>query len=92
MLRWWKRKYGSLKQMLTDDDAVMDRHISLRVHFGGFPKLSTILGVPIIRIIVFMGLYWGPPILGKYHIGFRVYFQGRSICDMPTLDPPGSTS
>ena len=25
IFRWWKRKYGSLKQMLTDDDAVMDR-------------------------------------------------------------------
>ena len=27
----------------------------------GFPKIrSTILGVPIIRTIVFWGLYWGP--------------------------------
>ena len=25
-------------------------------------------GVPIIRTIVFWGLYWGPLILGKYHI------------------------
>ena len=32
--------------------------------YGGFPKL----GVPIIRTIVFWGLYWGPPILGNYHI------------------------
>ena len=32
----------------------------------GFPKTrATSLGVPIIRIIVFGGLYWGPPILGK---------------------------
>ena len=31
-----------------------------------FPKIrGTILGVPILRIIVF----WGPPILGNYHIG-----------------------
>ena len=29
-----------------------------------FPKIrGTILGVPILRIIV----YWGPPILGNYH-------------------------
>ena len=35
----------------------------------GFPKIrGTILGVPIIRIIVFWGLYWGAPILGNYHI------------------------
>ena len=30
----------------------------------GYPS-----GVPIIRIIVFWGLNWGPPILGNYHIG-----------------------
>ena len=26
------------------------------------------LGVPIIRSVVFWGLYWGPPILGNYQI------------------------
>ena len=37
--------------------------------YGGFPKLGVPLsGVPIIRIIVFWGLYWGTPILGNYHI------------------------
>ena len=31
------------------------------------PKIrGTILGVSIIRIIVFWGVYWGPPILGNY--------------------------
>ena len=35
----------------------------------GFPKIrGTLLGVPIIRIKVFWGLYWGPPIYGNYHI------------------------
>ena len=29
---------------------------------------GTFLGVPIIRIIEFWGLYWGPLILGNYHI------------------------
>ena len=30
----------------------------------GVPKIrGTILGVPIIRTIIFWGLYWGPPIL-----------------------------
>ena len=34
-----------------------------------FPKIrGTIVGVPIIRTIVFGGLYWGPLILGNYHI------------------------
>ena len=36
---------------------------------GGVPKIrGTILGVPIIRTLVFWGLHWGPPILGNYHI------------------------
>ena len=35
----------------------------------GFPKIrGTFVGVPIIRIIVFWGLYWGPLILGNYHM------------------------
>ena len=40
-----------------------------------FPKIrDTLLGVPIIRLIVFWGLYWGPPIQGNYHIGTtRIY-------------------
>ena len=34
-----------------------------------FPKnRGTFLGVPIIRTIVFLGLYWGPLVLGNYHI------------------------
>ena len=34
-----------------------------------FPKIGgTLLGVPIIRTIVFWGLYWGPLILGNYHM------------------------
>ena len=35
----------------------------------GFPKIgSTLLGVPIIRIIVFWALHRGPLILGNYHM------------------------
>ena len=35
-----------------------------------FPKIrDTLLGGPLIRIIVYCGLYWGPPILGNYHMG-----------------------
>ena len=40
-----------------------------------FPRIGgTLLGVPLIRIIVFWGLYWGPLICGNYHIG--EYFLG----------------
>ena len=35
----------------------------------GFPKIrGTFLGIPIIRIIVFGGLYWGSSILGNCHV------------------------
>ena len=36
----------------------------------GFPKIwRTFLGVPIIRILVYWGLYWGPLIFGKLPYG-----------------------
>ena len=42
-----------------------------------FPKIGgTSLGVPIRRTIVFLGLYWGPLILGNYHIPL---FEGSRI-------------
>ena len=31
-------------------------------------SVGTLLGAPIVRTIVFWGLYWGPLILGNYHI------------------------
>ena len=37
---------------------------------GGSPYITgTILGVPILRITIFWGLYWGPPYLGKLPLG-----------------------
>ena len=34
-----------------------------------FPIIrGTLLGVPIIMIVVYRRLYWGPLILGKYHL------------------------
>ena len=50
---------------------IMGDHTScpLLLLHGGFPKLGVpSLGVPIIKIIVYWGLYWGPLILGNYHI------------------------
>ena len=39
---------------------------------GSFPKIrGTFLRVPIIRTIVFWGLYWVSPILGNYHVNFH---------------------
>ena len=47
--------------------------ISLPQCTWGFLMIrGTILGVPIIRIIVYWGLYWGTLILGNYHISIRV--------------------
>ena len=44
---------------------------------GGFPKLGgTILGVPIIRIIVLLGLHRGPLILGNYQVALNLNLWG----------------
>ena len=33
------------------------------------PQVSgTFQGVPMIRVVVFGGIYWGPAILGNYHM------------------------
>ena len=38
----------------------------------GFPKIrDTFLGIPIIRTVVFWGLYWGSPIYGNYHVALQ---------------------
>ena len=38
------------------------------------PKIrDTFLEVPIIRTIVFWSLYWGPLILGNYHVALWKY-------------------
>ena len=46
--------------------------LGLRIKIWEFPKIrGTFLGVPITRTIVtivFWGLYWGPLILGNYHM------------------------
>ena len=50
------------------------RGTCIHVYIWGFPKIrGTLLRVPIIRTIVFWGLYWGPLILGNYHI--YIYMQ-----------------
>ena len=59
-----------------------------------FPKIrGTLLGVPIIRTIVFWGLYWGSQILGNYHIGEGLkhhFFLVSPIC-MPWVHSAGAT-
>ena len=51
----------------------------------GFPKIrGTISGVPIIRTIVFWGLYWGPLILGNYHVWLSV-FPWTERCSLRSL-------
>ena len=44
-------------------------YISCGVGIWEFPKIrGTFLGVPIIRIIIYWGLYWGPLILGHHYL------------------------
>ena len=78
---WWPLgiRYGSswetpASSTLTSDSPDFNGDGSANVPQGmknvrHFPKIrGTLLGVPIIRTIVFWGLYWGPLILGNYHI------------------------
>ena len=58
------------------------------------PKIrGTLLGVPIIRIIVFWGLYWGPLILGNYPIpaAFWGTSQSSAAVDRDALDSSGGS-
>ena len=37
------------------------------------------------RIIIFWGLYWGPPILGNYHLGLgstQTWGLSRGLCNL----------
>ena len=44
----------------------LERLYMLARKYGGFPKIrGTLLGVLILRIIVFWALYWGPLNLGN---------------------------
>ena len=46
-------------------------------YIWGFPKIrGTLLGGSIIRIIIFSCVYWGPLILGNYHI---IFFQSLLV-------------
>ena len=39
----------------------------------GFPnKGGYHFGIPIVRTIIYWGLYWGSPILGNYHLRYWV--------------------
>ena len=53
------------------------------------PKIvGTFLGVHTIRTIVFRDLYWGTPILGKYHLGIvsrNLYTLAASLIRVPWL-------
>ena len=52
---------------------------------------GTILGVPIMSIIVFWGAYWGPLIQGNYHIGdyigncYRAYYLHNLRMPQPQI-------
>ena len=72
---WYIRRVPRVSRMhALEPDRVLFGYLNPQAFLlGGFPKLGVpSLGVPIIRIIVYWGLYWGPLILGNYHLGFRV--------------------
>ena len=79
--------WGSVEVFKTSDQPSAERHEGFAVADGlscfwtgmwGFPKIrGALLEVPIIRTIVFWGLYWGSLILGNYHVAVGGY---RKVC------------
>ena len=69
--RSWHRRGAQGPRTWQPQDGPLARGFEI----WGFPKIrATFLGVPIIRIIVYWGLYWGLLILGNYHLRFGVVF------------------
>ena len=57
---------------LAFGELTMKEWILIVVPVWEFPEIrGTFLGIPRIRIIVFWGLYYSPPILGNYHISYK---------------------
>ena len=60
----WQSLMGMVRKV-----APLRSHVNVGIIWG-VPKIrGTILGAMIIRTIVYWGLYWGPLLLGNYHIG-----------------------
>ena len=55
--------------------------LQFRVRAKGFPKLGVPFWIPIIGIRVFLGLYWGAPILGNYQISQEKALNPQTIRD-----------
>ena len=54
------------------------------MYIRGLPKFGgTLMGVPITRIIVYEGLYWGPLILGNCHIVGGLYLVPKVVVGAP---------
>ena len=84
----------------TDSEDIMRRadlescHVLLPCNMWGFPKIrGTFLMVPIIRTIVYWGLYWGTPYFGdgkeempwKEGCGWELACRDTSECSAPFL-------
>ena len=53
-------------------ESVSNVAILITAKYGSFLQLRVpFFGVPIIGIIVYWGLYWGPLILGNYHMNAK---------------------
>ena len=64
------RRNDCLLVMIHGKSGLLSRNLNLITLIWEFPKIGVpLLGVSIIRAIVYWVLYWGPSILGNYHIG-----------------------
>ena len=62
----WRVNQGTQAIAVSYYDSSGCRHLR---RISGFPKIRvTFLGIPMIRTIVYWGLYWGTLILGNCHM------------------------
>ena len=70
--------HGALSRCLSKSGETPIRTIQENI-FGEIPKnRGTFLGVPILRAIVFWGVYWGPLVLGEHHLGIQGLLKGST--------------
>ena len=61
-----------MKELKARMEHLQQARSSSDVDMWVFPKIKgTFLGVPIMRTVVYWGLYWGTLILRNYHVGFK---------------------
>ena len=69
-----------------DGNGRCGRLLLMALDVGNPSKLGVLFVGPYKRTIAFWGLYWGPPILGNYHVSIpRVTWEAQNKGKMPNI-------